>query len=70
MNFEESAGSGSHNVFKSRIGRGGSGQASRIDPAVKAWLDNVLIPAMVRQYLASNGPEGDNGMSMTMERVQ
>jgi hypothetical protein len=25
----------------------------QIQPAVKAWLDNVLIPVMVKQYIAA-----------------
>jgi hypothetical protein len=24
----------------------------RLDPALKSWLDNVIIPALVRNYLA------------------
>lgn len=37
-----------------------------VDPAVKAWLSNVLVPAMVQQYtLRENG-----GVSATGERVQ
>ena len=24
----------------------------RLDPALKSWLDNVIIPALVREYLA------------------
>jgi len=27
----------------------------QIHPAVKAWLDNVIIPALVKQYIAANG---------------
>ena len=29
----------------------------QITPAVKAWMDNVLVPAMVKQWFAA-GPEG------------
>jgi hypothetical protein len=25
---------------------------TRLDPALKSWLDNVIIPALVRDYLA------------------
>jgi len=32
----------------------------KIDPALKAWLDNVLIPVMVREYLAPAREAGDN----------
>jgi hypothetical protein len=51
----------------------------KIDPALKDWLDKVLIPVMVRQYLAIRGTVGDNGFSPipcedsvipTSERVQ
>lgn len=24
----------------------------RLDPALKSWLDNVIIPALVREYIA------------------
>ena len=24
----------------------------RLDPALKSWMDNVIIPALVREYLA------------------
>jgi hypothetical protein len=33
---------------------------AKIDPALKAWLDNVLVPVMVREYLASAREAGDN----------
>jgi hypothetical protein len=29
----------------------------QIPPALKAWLDNVIVPAMVKQWFAA-GPEG------------
>ena len=29
-----------------------SGLGKRLDPALKSWMDNVIIPALVRQYLA------------------
>ena len=29
----------------------------QVAPAVKAWLDNVLVPALVKQWIAA-GPEG------------
>lgn len=50
--------------------RGPSGKSSRIDPSLKAWLDNVLVPAMVRLYLAKNECSEDNGSIPTTERVQ
>jgi hypothetical protein len=36
---------------------------SKIDPVVKDWLDNVLIPALVRQYLAVSRDVVDNGVN-------
>lgn len=33
----------------------------KIDPALKAWIDDVLVPAMVRQYLDACRAVGDNG---------
>ena len=29
-----------------------SGLGRRLDPELKSWMDNVIIPALVRQYLA------------------
>ena len=29
-----------------------SSAEKRLDPALKSWLDNVIIPALVREYLA------------------
>jgi len=28
------------------------GQPARIDPALKSWLDNVIIPSLVRRFLS------------------
>jgi hypothetical protein len=28
------------------------GLGKRLDPALKSWMDNVIIPALVREYLA------------------
>jgi hypothetical protein len=41
-----------------------------IEPALKAWMDNVFVPAMVRQYLAEFDSKQDNGPSAISERVQ
>ncbi len=35
----------------------------KIDRVLKQWLDNVLVPIMVREYLAICGNGGDNGLS-------
>lgn len=40
-------------------------RAGKIDPVLKAWLDNVLVPAMVRQYLAARSEVGDNGFGVS-----
>jgi len=32
--------------------RRSSSAGKRLDPALKSWLDNVIIPALVREYLA------------------
>ena len=29
-----------------------AGFGKQLDPALKSWLDNVIIPALVRQYVA------------------
>ena len=29
-----------------------SSAGKRLDPVLKSWLDNVIIPALVREYLA------------------
>jgi hypothetical protein len=29
-----------------------SNSGKRLDPALKSWMDNVIIPALVREYLA------------------
>jgi hypothetical protein len=29
-----------------------SNLGKRLDPALKSWMDNVIIPALVREYLA------------------
>jgi hypothetical protein len=34
---------------------------TRIDPILKTWLDNVLVPIMVQQYLVACAEIGDNG---------
>jgi hypothetical protein len=32
---------------------------SKIDAALKAWIDNVLVPALVREHLKNLGMTGD-----------
>lgn len=29
------------------------GETIKLEPSVKAWLDNVIVPALVREFLAS-----------------
>lgn len=35
----------------------------RLDPDLKSWLDNVIIPALVREYIAEI--EKQNRLAMT-----
>jgi len=44
-----------------------SGRKARLSPVVKAWLDRVLVPAMVERYIAKFRSGGDN---RTLESVQ
>ena len=57
-------------VFKREAEVKGSTKRARIDPAVREWLDTVLVPAMVRLYLASSERVVDNGVVPVTERVQ
>lgn len=41
-----------------------------VDPAVKAWLTNVLIPAMVQKYLSASDPRENGRLSAAEERLQ
>ncbi len=34
-----------------------NGQGSGMSPELKGWLDNVVVPALVREYLAEQRPE-------------
>ena len=36
-------------------------QGSTIDPVLKSWVDGVLVPAMVREYLAIFRAAEENG---------
>jgi hypothetical protein len=31
----------------------------QVNPAVKAWLKNVIVPAMVQQYMESKPVQGE-----------
>lgn len=33
------------------------GQERGIDPALKSFIDNCIVPALVKQYLAEFGPQ-------------
>jgi len=44
-----------------------TGKEAKIHPAVKAWLDNVLVPAMVQKYLAARD---NGGLAPVTEGVQ
>jgi hypothetical protein len=41
-----------------------------ISQELKAWLSNVLVPAIVNQYLAEPVGSDNGGMYSTGERVQ
>lgn len=47
--------------------RKGSSKTRRISPALKEWMDKVLIPAMVQRYLAETDSNRHNELK---ERVQ
>lgn len=32
----------------------------KIDPALKEWIDKVLVPVMLREYLEARSIVGDN----------
>lgn len=34
---------------------------ARIDPEVRSWIENVIVPAMVREYLAEH--DSQNGLA-------
>jgi hypothetical protein len=36
---------------------------AKINPALKGWLDRVIIPVLVREYLATHRDLDDNGLS-------
>jgi hypothetical protein len=42
----------------------------RVGAALKAWMENVFVPAMVGQYVASAGVDLENGINLVMESVQ
>jgi hypothetical protein len=55
-------------------GRNGSTPADQaglpvrqIHPALKAWLDNVLIPILVREYLSTEGATSDDGLGVMLD---
>ena len=31
------------------------GLGARLDPGVRSWIRNVIVPAMVREYIAEHG---------------
>jgi hypothetical protein len=36
-------------------------QGQPINPALKSWMDNVLVPALVQQYLAAHARGTETG---------
>jgi hypothetical protein len=43
--------------YRERMSQSTKPHEKQVAPAVKAWLDNVLVPAMVKQWFAA-WPEG------------
>jgi hypothetical protein len=43
---------GESGVLEQLYSSGPRPSRKRLDPALKSWLDNVIIPALVRDYLA------------------
>jgi hypothetical protein len=39
-------------------------QAVKLDPALKSWLDIVIIPALLREYLQQLHGEDRKGLAM------
>ena len=39
-------------------------QTVKLDPALKSWLDNVIIPALLREYLQQLRVEDRKGLAM------
>jgi hypothetical protein len=35
-------------------------QSANIDPGLKAWIDHVFVPALVRQHLEASREGSDN----------
>jgi hypothetical protein len=55
---------GSGSTLERQCGLARSASAGkRLDPALKSWLDNVIIPALVREYVAEI--EKNNRLAMT-----
>ncbi len=32
-----------------------NGSGARLDPEVRSWIQNVIVPAMVREYIEEHG---------------
>jgi hypothetical protein len=41
----------------------------KVDPALKMWIDNVLIPALVQQFRAEKCAVGDNERERTSRPI-
>jgi hypothetical protein len=33
-----------------------------LDPQLKSWIDNVIVPAMVREFLEQSAPNGSKSV--------
>jgi len=47
--------------------KGIGGPGARLDPEVRSWITNVLVPAMVREYIAEHG--GSNSVATPIAAV-
>jgi hypothetical protein len=43
-------------------------QSVKLDPALKSWLDNVIIPALLREYLQQLRTEDRKGIAIDSRR--
>lgn len=44
-----------------------SSQSALLDQQVRSWIDNVIVPAMVREFLARSGSNGPKSAGSVVE---
>jgi hypothetical protein len=57
-------------IVKAKNADPGSAGKRNVDPVVKRWLTNVLVPAMVKQYVSGIDQRENDGVTATGERIQ